>query len=243
MAKENDGIVVLLDALVFNDKKIGYVSEDGIDWGGDAAEYIRIWAAQKRNAPVKKIKKKAATNVITFNLIELLPQNCADVMGGDVSGEKWNFPSDSVMLEGPLKILSGTGQTIEIYNVSLDGAIRGTLGGDDPLRIECEMEMELPASGGSPGCMYPTEPAISINPETLNFESSGGEKTATIDATGPFKVGTVPDGFTVEVKNNGTVVVKTEQNSGEQKSGSVEFTLQADSSKKATLNLSQSAGA
>ncbi len=53
------------------------------------------------------------------------------------------------MLEGPLKILSGTGQTIEIYNVSLDGAIRGTLGGDDPLRIECEMEMELPASGGS----------------------------------------------------------------------------------------------
>lgn len=242
MAKENDGIVVLLDALVFNGKKIGYVSEDGMDWGGESAEYLRVWAAQKRNAPVKKLKKKAATNVITFNLIELRAQNCADVMGGDVEDEKWNFPSDSVMLEGPLKILSGTGQTIEIYKVSLDGAIRGTLGGDDPLRIECEMEMELPEDGGSPGCMYPTEPSIGISPESLNFDAAGGEKTVVIDATGPFKVGTAPEGFTVEVENSGKVVVKAGQNSGEQKSGSVEFTLVADSSKKATLTLSQTAG-
>ena len=54
----NDGYMMLLDAIYFNGKKIGNVSDDGIDWGGDAAEYIKLFAAQVRNAPVKKIKKK-----------------------------------------------------------------------------------------------------------------------------------------------------------------------------------------
>ena len=243
MAKENDGIITLLDALIFNGKKIGYISEDGLDWGGDAAEYIRIWAAQKRNAPVKKIKKKDATNVISFNLIEMLPENCRDVMGGTVTEGRWDYPTGSVLLEGPARILSGTGQTIDIGNVSLDAAIRGTLGGDDPLRIECEMEMQQPSDGSSPLSIYPTEPSISISPETLSFDAAGGEKEAVIDATGEFRMGAVPEGFTVTVQRNGTVTVKTEQNAGEQKSGSVEFTLTADGSKKATLTLSQSAGA
>ena len=243
MAKENDGIITLLDALIFNGKKIGYISEDGLDWGGDAAEYIRIWAAQKRNAPVKKIKKKDATNVITFNLIELRPENCRDVMGGTVTEGRWDYPTGSVLLEGPARILSGTGQTIDIGNVSLDAAIRGTLGGDDPLRIECEMEMQQPAGGSSPLSIYPTEAAISISPETLSFDAAGGEKEAVIDATGEFRMGAVPEGFTVTVKRNGTVVVTAGQNDGEQKNGSVEFILTGDNSKKATLTLSQAAGA
>ena len=79
---------MLLDAIYFNGKKIGNVSEDGIDWGGDAAEYIKLFAAQVRNAPVKKIKKKDATNLLKFTLIELVPQNCKDVMGGTVDGTK-----------------------------------------------------------------------------------------------------------------------------------------------------------
>ena len=71
----NDGYMMLLDAIYFNGKKIGNVSEDGIDWGGAAAEYIKLFAAQVRNAPVKKIKKKDATNLLKFTLIELVPQN------------------------------------------------------------------------------------------------------------------------------------------------------------------------
>ena len=65
----NDGYMMLLDAIYFNGKKIGNVSDDGIDWGGDAAEYIKLFAAQVRNAPVKKIKKKDATNLLKFSYI------------------------------------------------------------------------------------------------------------------------------------------------------------------------------
>lgn len=88
----NDGYMMLLDAIYFDGKKIGNVSEDGIDWGGDAAEYIKLFAAQVRNAPVKKIKKKDATNLLKFTLIELVPQNCKDVMGGEVNGTNGKLP-------------------------------------------------------------------------------------------------------------------------------------------------------
>ena len=89
----NDGYMMLLDAIYFDGKKIGNVSEDGIDWGGDAAEYIKLFAAQVRNAPVKKIKKKDATNLLKFTLIELVPQNCKDVMGGELNGKLPLSPS------------------------------------------------------------------------------------------------------------------------------------------------------
>ena len=46
MVYVNDGYIMLLDALVFNDKKIGVISDEGIDWGGDSAEYIKLWGVQ-----------------------------------------------------------------------------------------------------------------------------------------------------------------------------------------------------
>ena len=160
MVYENDGYIMLLDAVMFDGKKIGNISDSGIDWGGDSPEYIKLYAAQVRSAPVKKIKKKDGTNVLKFKLIELLAQNCADVMGGTVNGERWDAPADSVSL---------TGQTIEIKSMTLDGLVRGTLGGDDALGIECEMEMVKPADGGSPFSIYPTVPFIKAEPAELSF--------------------------------------------------------------------------
>lgn len=233
---------MLLDAVMFNNKKIGNISDDGIDWGGDSAEYIKLWAAQVRNAPVKKIKKKDGTNVLKFTLIELLPQNCKDVMGGTVTGERWDAPADSVSLDGPLKILAGTGQTIEIKNMTLDGLVRGKIGGDSALGIECELEMVKPADGGSPFSMYPTVPFISATPTQLSFSKDGGDKTIEIDASGPFTAGPLPAGFSMEIVN-GRITVTASSNTGAARNGTVEFILAADPSKKATVSLSQAASA
>lgn len=242
MVYANDGYIMLLDAVMFNNKKIGNISDDGIDWGGDSAEYIKLWAAQVRNAPVKKIKKKDGTNVLKFTLIELLPQNCKDVMGGTVTGERWDAPADSVSLDGPLKILAGTGQTIEIKNMTLDGLVRGKIGGDSALGIECELEMVKPADGGSPFSMYPTVPFISATPTQLSFSKDGGDKTIEIDASGPFTAGPLPAGFSMEIVN-GRITVTASANTGAARNGTVEFILAADSSKKATVSLSQAASA
>ncbi|MEZ3549640.1 BACON domain-containing protein [Duncaniella muris] len=242
MVYANDGYIMLLDAVMFNNKKIGNISDDGIDWGGDSAEYIKLWAAQVRNAPVKKIKKKDGTNVLKFTLIELLPQNCKDVMGGTVTGERWDAPADSVSLDGPLKILAGTGQTIEIKNMTLDGLVRGKIGGDSALGIECELEMVKPADGGSPFSMYPTVPFISATPTQLSFSKDGGDKTIEIDASGPFTAGPLPAGFSMEIVN-GRITVTASANTGAARNGTVEFILAADPSKKATVSLSQAASA
>ena len=216
----NDGYMMLLDAIYFNGKKIGNVSDDGIDWGGDAAEYIKLFAAQVRNAPVKKIK---------------------DVMGGTVNGTKWEAPSESVSLEGALKILCGTGQTIEVKRMTLDGVVRGKIGGDDPLGIECEMEMLNPLDGGSPFSFDDTVPFISVTPTSLSFAKGGESKTVDIEASGAFSVGKVPTGFNLEVVN-GRITITADANTGAARNGSVEFILAADNTKKVTLTLNQAAG-
>lgn len=237
----NDGYMMLLDAIFFNGKKIGNVSEDGIDWGGDAAEYIKLFAAQVRNSPVKKIKKKDATNLLKFTLIELIPENCKSVMGGTVDDTKWEAPAETVSLEGSLKILCGTGQTIEVKRMTLDGAVRGKIGGDDPLGIECEMDMLNPLDGSSPFSFDDTVPFISVTPAALSFTKGGESKTVDIEASGPFSVGKVPAGFTLEVVN-GRITITAAANTGAARNGTVEFILAADSSKKTTLTLSQAAG-
>ena len=237
----NDGYMMLLDAIYFNGKKIGNVSDDGIDWGGDAAEYIKLFAAQVRNAPVKKIKKKDATNLLKFTLIELVPQNCKDVMGGTVDGTKWEAPSESVSLEGTLKILCGTGQTIEVKRMTLDGVVRGKIGGGGVLGIECEMEMLNPLDGGSPFSFDDTVPFISITPTSLSFAKGGESKTVDIEASGAFSVGKVPAGFSLEIVN-GRITITADANTGSARNGSVEFILAADNTKKVTLTLNQAAG-
>lgn len=242
MAKTNDGIIMLLDAVYFNNKKIGLITEDGIEWGGDAAEYIKVFAAQVRKAPVKKIKVKDATNLFTFTMFEMIPQNCADLLGGEVSGNNWNAPSESVSFEGPLSIQCGTGQTISVKNVAFDGAVRGGLGGENKLGIECSMEVLTPDDGGSPFSIGETTPSIKVTGTSLNFDKAGGTKTALLEASGPFRVGAVPEGFSIEVERSGLVTVTAVTNEGEQRNGSIEFTLADGSGNNCTLSLTQEAG-
>lgn len=235
---ENDGYIMLLDALYFAGVKVGNISEDGIDWGGDAPEYIKLHAAQVRTGPVKRIRKKGATNVLKFNMIEMLPKNCAMLMGGTVSGDGWKAASDNVSLEGPVKIVSGTGYTINVGKVSLDGVVRGKLGGDDPLHIETEMEVLQPTDGSAQFEIVTTQPFISANPATLTFIKGGESKTVDISASGPFTFGAVPDGFEVKV-TGGYVTITAANNTGSARNGKIKFTLAADSEKYVEVSVSQ----
>lgn len=238
MVYTQDGYIMLLDALYFDDVKVGNVSQDGIDWSGDSAEYINLYAAQVRSAPVKKVKKKGATNVLSFTLIELLAANCAAVMGGTANGEKWDAPEDDVYLEGPVKILAGTGQTIDIKKVVLDGAVRGQLGGDTPLGIDCEMEMVRPDGGGSPFSIYPTTPFIKAAPAVLSFSAAGESKIVEIEASGKFSASEVPEGFEMKVAN-GHITITASPNAGAARNGEITFTLASDATRKATVSLTQ----
>lgn len=236
----NDGYMMLLDALFIGGKKVGNISENGIDWGGDDAQFTELNAAQVRTAPVKKIPKKAATNQLSFRLIELLPENCKHVMGGTVDGDKWYAPANLMAVEEPVKILTGTGQTIEIGKASLTAAVRGTLGGDDALGIDCKLEIVDDPIGGSPFSLAPTTPFINANPSTLNFIAGGESKTVDVEASSPFALsGNPPEGFTVSVVG-GKVTVTASANAGTvARSGNIVFALVSDSTKKVTISVTQ----
>lgn len=240
-AIKQDGYIMLLDAVYFNGKKMGNISEDGIDWGGDKPEYIKLNAAQVRTGPVKKIKKKAGSNVLTFKMIELKPQNCKDLIGGEVEGEIYRAPGQSVDLEGPLRILTGTGQTIDVVNTSLSGEFRGKIGGSDPLALDCELEYLAPADGGSPFSISPTVPFLNATPENLSFVAGGESKKITVEASGPFRVKATPAGFTVDVEEGEITVTASANDSGAERGGNIEFVLLADETKKATVVLTQPA--
>ena len=72
----NDGYLMLLDAVYFNGRRMGNISEEGLDWGGEDAQTVELWAAQIRTSPVLDIETRAATNEITGKMIEMVPQNC-----------------------------------------------------------------------------------------------------------------------------------------------------------------------
>ena len=125
----NDGYLMLLDAVYFNGRRMGNISEEGLDWGGEDAQTVELWAAQIRTSPVLDIETRAATNEITGKMIEMVPQNCVDLMGGKVAGEEWQMPASSMRVEGDMRILTGTGKTVKLKRVSLRASkIRGGLG-------------------------------------------------------------------------------------------------------------------
>lgn len=236
----NQGYLMLLDAIYFAGKRIGYISEEGLDWGGEDAQTVELWAAQVRNNPVLDIETRAATNEITGKMIELVPENCVNIMGGKAVGDEWQMPASSIRVEGELKILTGTGQTILLKRASLRASkIRGGLGGENTLGIEFGLKVLAPLDGSSPGSIKPTEPFITADPAALTFEKAGGGKAVNIEASGPFSVGAVPEGFSVEIINGRVTVIADENNSGGERSGELKFILEADPEQAATVTLTQ----
>lgn len=236
----NQGYLMLLDAIYFAGKRVGYISEDGLDWGGEDAQTVELWAAQVRNNPILDIETRAATNEITGKMIELVPENCVDIMGGKAVGNEWQMPANSIRVEGELKILTGTGQTILIKRASLRASkIRGGLGGENTLGIEFGLKVLAPLDGSSPGSIKPTAPFITADPAALTFETAGGSKTVNIEASGPFSVGAVPEGFSVEIVNGRVTVIASDNNSGGERSGELKFILESDPEQEATVTLTQ----
>ena len=241
----DDGYIALLDAIYFNGMRMGNLSEDGLDWGGQDPQKFQLFSAQVRGNPVKVLQIRAATNEITGKMIELVAKNCIMLLGGRENPETggWIAPASSGILEGPLKILAGTGQTIDIRWMSLSTSyMRGGLGGEKVLGIKFTLDMMTPPDGSDPYEIYPTLPFIEADSETLSFSAEGGRKALNIEASGPFSIkGKAPDGFSVEIINGRVTVIADTNEGSSSRSGKLIFALQSDSTKIVEISLTQSA--
>lgn len=235
-----DGYLMLLDAVYFTGLRLGNISEEGITWEGEDAQTLELWAAQIRTSPVKEVETRAATNEVTGKMIECVARNLKTLMGGKVTGERWDAPATSMIQEGELKILTGTGSTIEIHRSTLrTSQMRGGLGGENTLGVDFGFKMLAPLDGGSPFAIYPTQPFIESDITTLEFPAAGGAQAVNIEASGRFAVGTVPDGFSVEIVNGRVTIIAEANTSASQRTGSIDFILEADTTEKVTVSLTQ----
>lgn len=241
VVKTHDGYLMLLDAVYFNGLRLGNISEEGIEWSGEDAQTLELWAAQIRTSPVKEVMTRAATNEVTGKMIECIAQNLKTLLGGKADGERWDAPATTMIQEGPLKILTGTGATIDIRRSTLrTSQMRGGLGGENTLGVNFGFKMLAPLDGGSPYSIYPTTPFIEADITELEFPAAGGAQVVNIEASGRFAVGKVPDGFSVEIIN-GRVTVIAEETAGTARSGEIEFLLEDDVSQKVTIAVTQQA--
>lgn len=86
----------------------------------------------------------------------------------------------------------------------------------------------------------PAQQSISVEPTSVEIPAEGGSKEVAVTASGEYTVGAAPAGFSVEETETG-VKISAEANEGEQKSGSLVLTLNANNSKKATVTITQQA--
>lgn len=234
----NDGYMMLLDEFIFDGKAMGLISSDGISWAGDNPTYNKLMAAQKRNGPVKKVMTEAGTNVLSFQMIQMIAENCVDIAGGSVNGEVWNAPESVATKEGIASIKTGTGQTITIPRMSLSGVVRGKLGSSENLHMECEAEILSPLGGGAPYRIGPTIPAVAVSESTLDYPKAGGTQVVRISASGAVNLSAAPTGFTLAQDGN-YLVVTASTNAGAERKGSVVVTLVTDPTKTVTISLNQ----
>lgn len=148
----HDGMIYGLEALEFKGAELGLISNEGLDWGGSDPSTVKVWAAQKRSAPVKEIEESPGEDVVEFDLIELKPANLEQVMGGTVSadGKRWDAPKSRIKLEGDAVIRSADGSTTEIKRASLVAKPKGKFGYNDVFKIHCKLTILAPADDSSP---------------------------------------------------------------------------------------------
>lgn len=235
---KNDGIIMLLDAVYFNGKLIGYISDEGLDWSGEDEKKVEVNASQRRDAPIKELVTRGATNEVSFNMIELIPENLQAILGGNVVGDRWDAPSTTVVSEGELKVLCGTGHTVLYPKGSMSGKIRGKIGGDQPLYIATKVK-GLKVEGKPALSIFPTVEELSSETKALTFVKGGETKALDIVASGAFTVSQAPEGFTVDA-SSGRVKITASKNSGSsQRTGQLTFTLASNPSKTLQVSLTQ----
>ena len=113
--KENDGAIYGVKDIFLNGVKLGLISEDGLQPGGDSPTKTRIWAAQKRNAPFLVIKSTPGSKNWTFTMIEMIPFDSWSplvvmLVGGLICYFLSNFISNSAAanLVVPILVVVGT---------------------------------------------------------------------------------------------------------------------------------------
>jgi len=157
MANTNNDFINGLDQFIFNGSEFGYISEEGLQPGGDQPQMTDIRAAQLQNAIVKTLLTTPGNIQFTFALVQTGSKGFKDSFGGTVDPATgvYSAPAKIAAMEGPATIKCFSGHTIVIPKASLTANLAGAINITDVLRISCTIKVLTPDDGGSPFQIYP----------------------------------------------------------------------------------------
>jgi hypothetical protein len=164
---QTDGFIYGLDEFYFNGIMLGYISEEGLQPGGEESTTTSIRAAQAKNAVVKNILTTPGVDRFTFTLIELKLANIVPVFGGTVADGVYTAPRTKAAIEGRGFIKCFSGHKIDIPKGMLTSNLAGSISLAGVLSIACKMDVSVPDDEDKgpfsiydPGKTVPDDPSV-----------------------------------------------------------------------------------
>lgn len=146
---ENDGLVYGLNELKVDGKTIGWLSDAGLQPAGTAASKTEIFAAQVKDGPIKTLKTNAGKKAFSGVLIQLVPQNLVDLIGGEYESQKgYMAPDNWELLNKKVDIKCDSGHTLRIFQADITGDdFANGVNSSNLLGIAFTIEIKKPADG------------------------------------------------------------------------------------------------
>lgn len=156
-----------IGAVKYKDFEVGYIEKGSFDLGGQKPEAAKIEAEQAPGAPVLIIPQSNGSIAPTFKVIQLNYENLQKLLGGSLHYKKedsakknpigWTAPSAAVLMQGPWELSLVSGQSILIPNGTLLSNLGGKLTLTETAKIECTLEVAMPADGSLPYGTFNTD--------------------------------------------------------------------------------------
>lgn len=162
----NKNFMYGIGAVKYKGFTVGYIEKNSFDLGGVKPEATKIEAEQVPGTPVLVIPQSNGSIAPTFNVIQLNYANLHKLLGGALhykagDAEKkepigWSAPTAAMLMEGPWELALVSGQSVLIPNGTLLSNLGGKLTLTETSKIECTLEVAMPAEGGQPYGVFNT---------------------------------------------------------------------------------------
>lgn len=193
----NENFMYGIGAVLYKNKKVGYIAKGSFDMGGKKPESTDVNAEQVPGAPVLVIAQSNGSIGPKFDMIQLNFESLHQLLGGRLvkKGEKitgWTAPRAAIVMAGPWELKLVSGQSILIPSATLLSNLGGKLTLTETAKIEVELRLSAPTKEKVPpygvfdseelpaewceekGWLLPEEPEES-NAQAASFKASNSE--------------------------------------------------------------------
>lgn len=165
--EKNKDFMYGIGRVMYNGLLVGYIEKGSWDFGGAKPSVEKVEAEQVLGSPVLVLPQSNGTVSPTFNMIQMNYKNMKQLLGGSLHYKAddlshttpigWTAPSTAMVMSGYWQIDLVSGQSVLMPNATLLSNIGGKLTISEVSKIECQLEVAMPADGSQPYGVFDTD--------------------------------------------------------------------------------------